>query len=434
MFFYDPDAIPETLFRKGAEQVKDTELAFLKSNASFLSTISRLIQRSLVQRNSKTHIMSLHRLIQLEACRTWQQDVYQIRFDQAASLLANAFPPHHSGQPMTNDWGECSVLAPHVLSLARRFETDSFLKAPFNFIDLINRCGWYLYEIGQHSKSIKFLKLAETICINEHSDSLLQADAYRGLAQNHKNLNKLARAEEYVLKLLQIRRRHLSDDHLETADAWTDYGVILNCQDKFEEALDAYTRAISTERADPACPAGLLAQSYSCLGRLLTRIGRYQEAGDLLEEALQINVQRNYIHLFHLGNLRLAQKDLDGALKIHLEALIARREALGPNAPYTGLSFHKVATIRHMQGATTEAIDLLREALLIFDPVAELNADSARTTFKLSELLAECGDQSEATRCRERARRLREAVTASPSSPDETFDSDYDRLTAFDGR
>ncbi|KAL9129619.1 MAG: hypothetical protein Q9217_001975 [Psora testacea] len=433
IFFYDPDAIPESLFQNGAELSKQVDLKFLKSRSKYLTTISTLNQRSLLQRNTTSRFISIHRLVQLEACRSWSRDTHQNRYELAASLLANAFPPHHSGQPMNESWTDCATLVPHVFTIAHHFETDDFLRPSTDFVDLLTRCGWYLYERGLHSKSMSILELAERICLQNYQDSLLLADVYTGLACNCKNLNRLVAGEKYALRTIQIRVRELPEGHIKIANGWSDYGLIINCLDKMEEAVYAHSQAITIKKANKDCPPALLAQSYASLGRVLTRLGQLEEAGSLLEEANRINEKRNYIYLYHLGNVRLAEGNLNDSMNLHVQALRVRKEILGQDAHYTGLSFHKVGVLRQMQAAPTEAIALLKEALIIFDAIPELEADLARTSYKLGELLSQCGDEEAASQHKDKARTIRSKLTGSAWLQDETYD-DYDSLTAFDNR
>ncbi len=435
IFFYDPDAIPESLFQDGAKLSKQTELKFLQSRSKYLTTISTLNQRSLLQRNSTSRLVSIHRLVQLETCRSWSEGVHQNRYELAASLLANAFPPHHSGQPMNSSWNDCATLVPHVFKIAHHIETDDFLKPSPDFVDLITRCGWYLYERGLHSKSISILELAEKICLREHTDSLLLADVYTGLACNCKNLNRLVAAEAYASRIIQIRGRHLPEGHLQIANGWNDYGIVINCSDKMEEAVIAHSQAIAIKEANEDCPQALLAQSYSNLGRVLTRLGKLEEAGSLIERAIGMSAKRSYIYVYALGNVRLAQGDLNDAVNLHVQALRVRKEVLGQDAHYTGLSCHKVGVLRHMQAAPQEAIDLLKEALKVFDAIPELEADFARTSYKLGEILCECGDEEAGSQYKDKARAIRRKLTGMTQLPGEleSYD-DYDNLTAYDNR
>ena len=433
IFFYDSDAIPESLFEEGALLAEQRELEFLQSRSKYLTTMCTLQQRSLIQRNAASKLVSVHRLVQLETCRSWSKEIHQNRYELAASLLANAFPPQHSGQPMTSSWSSCATLVPHVITISQHFKTDDFLKPSLDFVGLISRCGWYLYERGLHSKSMSLLEQAEEIFLRHYQDSLLLANVYAGLACNCKNLNRNVPAEAYAQRAIEIRRHLLPEGHIQIANGLCDYGLIVNCLDKTDEAIRAHSQAITIKESNQDCSQALLAQSYSCMGRVLTRVGQLKEANRLNETAVKIGSKRSYIYLYHLGNVRLAQGELNDAVKLHAQALRLRREVLGHDAHYTGLSCHKLGVLRHMQAAPQEAIALLQEALKIFEPVQELEADFARTSYKLGEILREYGDEQAASQHIESARVIRYKLCGIAALQDETYD-DYDKLTAYDNR
>jgi hypothetical protein len=90
--------------------------------------------------------------------------------------------------------------------------------------------------------------------------------------------------------------------------------------------------------------------------------------------------------------------------------------------------------LRYMQGAPAEAVDLMREALRIFQGIEGVEGDVARSSARLAQMLQALNQNEEAATHMERACQIREKLTGHPSKPGEDDYDAFELLTAYDNR
>jgi hypothetical protein len=440
IFFLDPDGIPEELFKKGAKECSHTAFAHLKGPVKYLNAIAALQRRSLVQKNVALNAIGIHRIIQMEASRDWTKEIYQDRFEASVDLLNAVFPPHKDGLGMTKFWKQCEIYSPHVQHILGRYKSESSLRPTESFMDILNRCSWYLYERAMITPAVEMAHFAEDLCRSHAPGTLVMADVDTTLACAYKMIGKKEKGVIYAKRALDIRKGLLKPNAIDLANAHNNLGILVNDLNRLEEAVEIHSEAVRIKEANPDCPEVLLAQSYSNLGRSLTRLGRLQEAGDLIEKAVGLRA-RNFglnnrytsVSMYALGNVRLAQNRLEDALSTHIQCLMIRREAMGPTAYYTGLSMHKVAVLRHQQAASSEALDLADQAIAIFRSMPEVKADMARALYNRSIILKALGDAKSSSIAACEARAIYTQLCGTAPTEAASLD-DYDVLTAYDNR
>ncbi|KAJ4361105.1 uncharacterized protein N0V89_001674 [Didymosphaeria variabile] len=442
MFFLDPDGIPERIFHLPKALPLYPAANFLTSKVKYISAISHLSRRSLIERNVSSQFLSLHRLLQLELTRSWTADRRQFCFNVASAILNCAFPLHPDGLPMNDRWDECAQLLPHILALVSAYGCEQSLVAVQEFPELLVRVGWYTYERQNHATSISLYEVAEKICLDKFPESLLLADVYTGLCCNMKNLNRNEEAVAYAEKIVRIRAKLLPPVHIQIANSYNDIGISLNCLGKIKEAADYHRKAIAIKEQLGNCPLILMCQSYLNLARCLTRLGSLEDARRSAEDALRYAQAdpipyKPYIaiNLYICGNARLAQGALEDAISLHVQSLLLRKQLLGRGAYYTGLSCHKVATLRLQQGSIEEAIELMKEALSIFEDIPEVEGDVARSCVKLGVMLKRAERHEQAKVFFKRAEDIYQKITGEKLEEGAAQDMEaYESLTAYDNR
>ncbi|KAF2437990.1 TPR-like protein [Karstenula rhodostoma CBS 690.94] len=441
MFFMDPDGIPEKVFHLAKALPQYPDVSFLTSKVRYIAAISRLSRRSLIERNVPLQLLSLHRLLQLELTRSWTTDRRQLCFNIASSILECAFPPHPDGLPMNDRWDNCAQLLPHALALVAAYKSERSLEAVQEFPELLTRVGWYTYERQAHITSISLYEVAEKICLDRFPESLLLADVYTGLCCNMKNLNRNKEAVAYAEKIVRIRGKLLPPVHIQVANSYNEIGISLNCLGKIEEAAGYHRKSIAIKEQLGNCPLILMCQSYLNLARCLTRLGLLEEARKSAEDALRYAQAdpipyKPYIaiNLYICGNALLAQGALEDAISLHVQSLLLRKQLLGRGAFYTGLSCHKVATLRFQQGSIEEAIELMKEALSIFEEIPEVEGDVARSCVKLGVMLERVGQHADARPFFKRAKVIHQKITGKELGDSAKDIEAYESLTAYDNR
>lgn len=183
----------------------------------------------------------------------------------------------------------------------------------------------------------------------------------------------------------------------ELADSWSKEGDALADQGKYEDAVNAYDVAISTnpqnadtwinkskalcaqgnyDEAIEACEEALkinprLAEAWSCKGNALIGLGRYDEAVRAYDEAIKIDP--NYCSawiskgeaLFAIGKHNESLEALDQATKID------------PQNPLAWFEKGEILYILGMEGDNYLFIGYLLDAGDCFDKALELNLDES---------------------------------------------------------
>ncbi len=249
-----------------------------------------------------------------------------------------------------------------------------------------------------------------------HEDRLAYQSAItlNGSAEIHYAEGRFAQAQPLFEKVLEIRRRLLTDDHPETADSYSNLGVILIVQGKYtqaepllEHALELHRRLLTDDHPDTAKSYDKLAGDLAYQGRyaaaqplgekaleisrrLLTDDhpdtaniyqnvagylglrGKYAEAQPLYEKALEIRrrlLTDNHVdtansydgvgfNLGRQGKYAVAQAMFEKALDIH-------RRLLSDDHPYTARSYANVASNLNDQGKYAQAQPVFEKALEI---------------------------------------------------------------------
>ena len=132
------------------------------------------------------------------------------------------------------------------------------------------------------------------------------------------------------------------------SNVWYNRGVALSLNGSFEEAIDAYSRAIEL---NPDYDTAWYARGYA-----LRRLGRYLEALESYNRALKINPQ-NQDAQFGKAFLLQISGDSEGAVKEYL--FILERD------PFNNAAWNNLGRLYYEQGRRDESIHAFSQALAL---------------------------------------------------------------------
>ncbi|HET8844116.1 MAG TPA: tetratricopeptide repeat protein [Ktedonobacteraceae bacterium] len=209
------DAIPEELLLAGADHLGPVLGPVVADFSHFDEALTALRTFSLVQRHPETHMLSLHRLVQVilqEELGQQEQEQWQQRIVQ---LLNAIFPAitYYSGRKEI--WEPSERLLPHVMTCAAAIPDHLQSQA---FADLLQKAAAYLdgrsrYELAE-SLYQRALQIQERVLGPEH---LEVATPLEGLAMLYYEQGKYRQAELLQQRALQIREQALGPEHPEVA-------------------------------------------------------------------------------------------------------------------------------------------------------------------------------------------------------------------------
>jgi eukaryotic-like serine/threonine-protein kinase len=178
------------------------------------------------------------------------------------------------------------------------------------------------------------------------------------------------------------------------------------------EMLDKGTAKIRTELKDqPEVRATLMAT----MGDVYRRLGLYDKAAALLEEALEIRKETlGSAHpdvaasLGGLASLRFERGDYPGAESLYREALAIRRRALGNEHPDVAKTLNDLAGVVHEKGDYAQAESLYRVALAMRRKLlGDEHPDVAKSLNDLATVLYGKGDYAGAEKLQREALALK---------------------------
>ena len=209
------------------------------------------------------------------------------------------------------------------------------------------------------------------------------------IARERDRANQEAAAAEAVTRSLVAM--------FEVADPGTLRGSAMTARELLDRGAE---RVVRNLEGQPVVQARLL----DTIGQLYSKLGLYDRAQPLLEDALRLRRQAGdaaprdvAASLNHLAELAVQQSDYPRAEALHRESLAMRRALLGGDHPEVAASMDELGTLLVLRGKQVEAEPLLRDALAMRRRLfGETHAEVASSLGGLGRLRAEQGKFSEA--------------------------------------
>lgn len=244
--------------------------------------------------------ISLHRLVQHAFCLSDQglgddkAQAMQSAFSTAAVLLHQRFPRCGGTATFWGRWEQCSVYCPHVLSLAKRFETQAArknkLRADKGTIKLFIDCAWYLYEIGEFNDCLDLLAITRTACEDKSSYEY-------GLLCNHEtcayhDLFRLRECKRAGEECERVLRACQGRNDLDLGNAYNNLGICYLSEGLVDEGIEKLEN--SKEIRMSAGASGLLYVSacHINLGIAQLRKGDPESAAEHMAKAEEIIISQ----------------------------------------------------------------------------------------------------------------------------------------------
>jgi tetratricopeptide (TPR) repeat protein len=348
-----PDTIPEELLRQGLN------LDLLLFN----EVIRALRSYSLIKRDAKKQVLSLHRLVQAVIRDGMDKQTMNRWTERVVRAVNAAFP-----EATFEEWPRCEQLLPHVQVCATWIERE--VVAPAEAAHLLRKAGDYLWRRGQYADAEPLHKLALAICEQhlgaEHPDTAMSLNNLALLCQDQ---GKYEQAELLHQRALTIFEQHLGAEHPNTAMSLNNLANFCQDQGKYEQAEPLYQRALSIYEQHLGAEHPDIARSLNNLGCLYRDQGKYEQAEPLYQRALSI-----------------------------------REQHLGAEHPNTAQCLNNLATLYWYQGIYEQAESLYQRALAIYEQhVGTEHSDIAQCLNNLAIIYKEQGKYEQAEPLYQRA-------------------------------
>ena len=280
--FLAPDAIPEEVFREGAEHLGEELARAAAEPWQFIEAVKEAGRFSLVGRNPADKTLAMHRLVQVVVRDEMDAETRRVWAERAVNALNEAFP-----WSKYENWAQCERLRSHGLAAAELVTSWRFDSRAAG--DLLGKLGSYLYDRGLYEEAEplyqRSLAISEKALGPDHPEV---AATLNNLAGLYRSQGRYEEAEPLYQRDLAISEKALGPDHPSVATTLNNLAGLYRSQGRYEEAEPLYQRdlAISEKALGPDHPS--VAITLNNLAGLHRSQGRYEEAEPLYQRSLAI--------------------------------------------------------------------------------------------------------------------------------------------------
>ena len=357
--FLAADAIPEEVFREGAEHLGEELGGAAAEPWRLIEAVKEAGRFSLVGRNPADKTLDMHRLVQAVVRDAMDAETRRLWAERAVNALDQTFP-----WPEYRNWAQCERLRSHGLAAAELVKSqriDSEASA-----GLLGKLGRYLYDRGLFEETEPLLQ--RSLAIKEKAlgpDHPSVATTLNNLAGLYESQGRYEEAEPLYQRALAIWEKALGPDHPSVASTLNNLAALYRSQGRYEEAEPLYQRslAIKEKALGPDHPS--VASTLNNLAALYRSQGRNEEAEPLYQRALTISEKAlGPDHpsvastLNNLAGLYYKQGRYEEAEPLYQRSLAICEKALGPEHPHTATVVKNYAVLLRSMGRAEQAAAL----------------------------------------------------------------------------
>jgi serine/threonine protein kinase/tetratricopeptide (TPR) repeat protein len=233
---------------------------------------------------------------------------------------------------------------------------------------------------------------------------LVEARLLQALASTQQSLGMLEAASEPQRRALEIRRRELGDEHVDTLTSLHGEGELLRAQGNLaaaepclRQALEGYRRVLGDEHRSTLIAIGSMGLLLHAKGDLEGAEAHDRQVLAVRRRVLGDGDADTLLSINNLGAVVLARGKLEEAEACFGEALDGYRRVLGDEHPDTLLLINNMGALLQAEGKATEAETYHREALEKYRRVlGDQHPDTLRSINNVGFNLHDQGRLSEA--------------------------------------
>lgn len=296
--------------------------------------------------------------------------------------------------------------ADSLLNLALTADLELFGRESTTIAARLGDLGSLQWEMGNFDVAEALLR--ESLELEQK----LRSPNHEQIASSMGNLATLLSDQGYDDEAIELYREELKiyranyedDRHPAIPQVISHIGIILDDQEKYEEALADHQKALELFRELKGEDHPDVVYAMNNLASVMTKMGNVEEA-----LAMQIDAAALYRNIFgpdhpNLGiqynNIAFTKRnmgDLEGAKESYNRAIETWQAGLPPGHPFLAYGYHNLASVLLSQNRPGEALPYFRDAYEIrTEHLSPENPERAMTTSMLGECLASLGRIAEA--------------------------------------
>lgn len=198
----------------------------------------------------------------------------------------------------------------------------------------------------------------------------IEAEIRSHLGETFLQLRDFERADENLMRALDIFRSLAAGDYPEVARGLSNLGLLRNTQGRSEEAAALQRESLAMwSRLDPVDQTTVPWRQIS-LANTLVRLDEFEEAEELLLIALETlqpeedeNLEAIGVVYNSLANLMQHLNENERAEDYYRQAMAVHRAGLGEDHPFVATDLHNLGMLLSVLGRNRESIELHEESL-----------------------------------------------------------------------
>ncbi|KAL6881404.1 P-loop containing nucleoside triphosphate hydrolase protein [Trichoderma novae-zelandiae] len=449
---FQTDEVPEELITRGCRGISRIE--HLADPCNWNDAIRTLTRHSVVtaSQDGSRRNLRMHRVVKRRAIYFLAAEPFSRAeaFRDAATLLNGMFPRRPpDGGTMTQQWVECELWLPHVLSLR-----DSSISSkqpqegwPREYAEILCNCAWYMWERGA-AHAFEFATHAADVCETAvQEDDTLLSDIYTIVGALRLVRFQLKReCLEAFQKALDIRERYMAkiahptlDDRRMIAGGYNNAGVGRLVLEEYSEAMRLIQKSLELKYAlgdETTVPYDIGIGIYN-ICRIQMGQGLILEARENAKKALDLVELKNGPEDFRTNQFRftyaellIASGEVEEGLYIHEYTMEIRKRVMGDENNDTGVSYYGLGCLYQQLGRLEDALASIENAIKVFENVLGAEDRVARSYFRKHLILKEMKRGAESVVALGEARRYRQALVGNGDEGKDTM-QDYDFLVSY---
>jgi tetratricopeptide (TPR) repeat protein len=366
--FLHPDGIPEEVFRKGAPELGPELERVASDTFAWHNALGKILKHSLLFRDSNTHTIEIHRLVQAVLKQSMGEETKRICAERAVRAVNRAFPI-----VTFSSWPLCERLLSQAHICAELINHWGF-EFP-EAAQLLNNAGFYSFKRGRYTDAAplyqRALAIREKALGPEHPDV---ATSLNNLAWLYGRQGQYAKAAPLYQRALAIWEKDLGPEHPDVARSLNSLATLHVIQGQYAKAEPLYQRALAIwektlgpEHPDVATSLNTGALLYKNQGQYAKAEPLYQRALAIQEKTLGREHPKVATSLSNLAGLYQSMGDCVKAEPLYQRALAIREKAFGPEHPDVAWNLNGLAELYDTQGRHAQAEPLYQRALAIWE-------------------------------------------------------------------
>ncbi|KAH8892738.1 TPR-like protein [Thozetella sp. PMI_491] len=396
MSLMSPDVIPERTFNSRANNDVLTLVDCTSHAEDIEDSLEHLIDLGLIKRYSgegrmngsiaNERLFSIHRMV-ADAYLHSESGLnrnFQPSFAAACSLVLALYPIAPNSISHYGKFDQAQVALPHAVSLANHYatarQTPGHLFPTPDFLRLLHHTTWFLWELGDYERSLKYLKVAKSAADNSTRYYAGFCLTEGTIWHDRNNLTKCSDSFGEVERVLQ----KVPDDpgSLHWCDFYTNKALLEYSSREYNKAIDYFERALKVVRSvysdhfEEARASIFLNLAHSRLrllydhGNLELKRGNFDKADELYEQAFAIRQNSCSTHVriaaihYKRGIVRMGKGDFEAALT-YFDKGLAIANFQSSDGEIARISRKKAMALKALEGQVKQGEELASWALEI---------------------------------------------------------------------